>query len=160
MEAIGAHKLPLRNRYVKDESEALKEQIVKAKRVLSFTKGDYKNAVKYGAEFLTLLQNKKTHLGDIVAAEQFLAEAYKASGDDINYKKHLLNHYTLKDSLSNIQNVKSLAYYQTLYETEKRDLKIENQNANISLLNLKNRNQNQLIIFGRHFVKKTRPGKN
>ncbi len=134
--------------YVKDESEALKEQIVKAKRVLSFTKGDYKNAVKYGAEFLTLLQNKKTHLGDIVAAEQFLAEAYKASGDDINYKKHLLNHYTLKDSLSNIQNVKSLAYYQTLYETEKRDLKIENQNANISLLNLKNRNQNQLIIFG------------
>ncbi|WP_028871172.1 sensor histidine kinase [Psychroserpens burtonensis] len=134
--------------FVKDESEDLKEQIVKAKRVLSFTKGDYENAIKYSSEFLSLLQNKKTHLGDIVAAEQFLAEAYKASGDDINYKKHLLNHYTLKDSLSNIQNVKSLAYYQTLYETEKRDLKIENQNANISLLNLKNKSKTQLLIFG------------
>ena len=134
--------------YVKDESEALKEQIIKAKRVLSFTKGDYKNAIKYSTEFLLLLQNKKTHLGDIVTAEQFLAEAYKASGDDINYKKHLLNHYTLKDSLSNIQNVKSLAYYQTLYETEKRDLKIENQNANISLLNLQNKTKTQLLIFG------------
>ena len=85
---------------------------------MSFTKGDYKNAVKYSIEWLSILQNKKTHLGDIVVAEQFLADAYKANGDDINYKKHLLTHYTLKDSLSNIQNVKSLAYYQTLYETE------------------------------------------
>ena len=141
--------------YVKDESEDLKQQIVKAKRILYFTKGDYKNAIKYSAEFLSLQQNKKTHLGDIVASEEFLAEAYKASGDDINYKKHLLNHYTLKDSLSNIQNVKSLAYYQTLYETEKRDFEIENQKANISVLNLennvlnlKNRNQNQLLTFG------------
>jgi signal transduction histidine kinase len=134
--------------YVKGESEALKEEIVKAKRVLFFTKRDYKNAIKYSTEFLSLLQNKKTHLGDIVSAEQFLAEAYKASGDDINYKKHLLNHYTLKDSLSNIQNVKSLAFYQTLYETEKRDLQIENQKANISLLNLQNKSKTQFLIFG------------
>ncbi|MFT5242923.1 MAG: signal transduction histidine kinase [Psychroserpens sp.] len=134
--------------YIKGESEALKEEIVKAKRVLFFTKRDYKNAIKYSTEFLSLLQNKKTHLGDIVSAEQFLAEAYKASGDDINYKKHLLNHYTLKDSLSNIQNVKSLAFYQTLYETEKRDLQIENQKANISLLNLQNKSKTQFLIFG------------
>jgi signal transduction histidine kinase len=141
--------------YVKDKSEDLKEQIVKAKRALSFTKGDYKNAIKYSSEFLSMRQNKKTHLGDIVAAEQFLAEAYRASGDDISYKKHLLKYYTLKDSLSNIQNVKSLAYYQTLYETEKRDLEIQNQKSNISVLNLENnvlnlnnRNQNQLLVFG------------
>ncbi len=134
--------------YLKDKTEKLKEELVKAKHVLAFTTGDYKNAIKYSAEILSILKSKKTHLGDIVTAEQYLAEAYKASGDDINYKKHLLNHYTLKDSLLNIQNVKSLAYYQTLYETEKRDLKIENQNANISLLNLKNKSKTQLLIFG------------
>jgi hypothetical protein len=134
--------------YEKDESEDIREQIVKAKRILSFTKGDYKNAVKYSIEWLSILQNKKTRLGDIVVAEQFLADAYKANGDDINYKKHLLTHYRLKDSLSNIQKLKSLAYYQTLYETEKRDLKIKNQKANISLLNLQNKSKTQFLILG------------
>ncbi|MEH6538206.1 MAG: sensor histidine kinase [Psychroserpens sp.] len=134
--------------YVKGESEDIKEQIVKAKRILFFAKGDYKNAIKYSIQWLSILQNKKTHLGDIVVAEQFLADSYKANGDDINYKTHLLNHYTLKDSLSNIQKLKSLAYYQTLYETEKRDLEIENQKANISLLNLQNKSKTQFLIFG------------
>ena len=134
--------------YEKDQDKGLEEQVVSAKRVLSFTKGDYKDAIANSVELLALLKNKKSHLGDIVGAEQFLANAYKSYGDDSNYKKHLLSFYKLKDSLLNIQNVKSLAYYQTLYETEKRDLKIENQNASIGLLNLKNKHKTQLLIFG------------
>ena len=141
--------------YLKDKNPKLRQEYVRAKRVLCFAKGDYKNAIKYGDELLTLLQNNKTHKGDVVMAEQFLAEVYKKVGDDTNYRKHLLNYYTIKDSISNIQKLKSLAYYQTLYETEKRDLEIENQKASISVLNLKNnvlnlknRNQNQLLIFG------------
>jgi signal transduction histidine kinase len=140
--------------YLKNKSPKLRQEYVRAKRVLCFAKRDYKNAVKYGSELLALYQNKKTHQGDIFMAEQFLAEVYKKVGDDTNYKKHLLNYYTIKDSISNIQKLKSLAYYQTLYETEKRDLKIENQKSSISVLNLennvlnlKNRNQNQLLIF-------------
>jgi signal transduction histidine kinase len=134
--------------YEKNDSDDMKEQIVQAKRVLFFAKGEYKKAVNYSVEFLSLVKNKKAYPGDIAAAEQFLAEAYKANGDSINYKNHLLNHYILKDSLSNTQKLKSLAYYQTLYETEKRDLKIENQNANISVLNLENKNKTQLMFFG------------
>jgi signal transduction histidine kinase len=97
---------------------------------------------------LSILKNKKAHIGDIVAAEQYLANAYKANGDEINYKKHILNHYILKDSISSVQKLKSLAYYQTLYETEKRDHEIENQKASIDVLNLKNKNKNQLLLFG------------
>lgn len=134
--------------YLKDETEKHKEELVKAKQVMAFAMGDYKNAIEHGTEFLTLLQNKKAHIGDIVTAEYYLSQAYKANGDSINYKNHLLNHYMLKDSITNIQNVKSLAYYQTLYETEKRDLEIKNQNASIGLLNLQNKNKNQQLIFG------------
>lgn len=134
--------------YLKDETEKHKKELVKARQVMAFAKGDYKNAIEHGTEFLTLLQNKKAHIGDIVTAEYYLSQAYKANGDSINYKNHLLNHYMLKDSITNIQNVKSLAYYQTLYETEKRDLEIKNQNANISVLNLQNKNKKQLLIFG------------
>ena len=63
-------------------------------------------------------------------------------------KSIILNHYALKDSISSVQKLKSLAYYQTLYETEKRDHEIENQKASIDVLNLKNRNKNQLLLFG------------
>jgi signal transduction histidine kinase len=134
--------------YLKDNTGKLKQELVKAKRILAFTKGDYKNAIKYSDEILSILRNKKAHIGDIVAAEQYLADAYKANGDDINYKKHILNHYIIKDSLSSIQKLKSLAYYQTLYETEKRDLEIENQKRSIDVLNLQNKNKNQLLLFG------------
>ena len=138
----------LKDIYQKDETDRLKEELVKAKRVLAFTKGDYESAIKNSAELLLILKNKKAHIGDIVAAEQYLAKAYKANGDEINYKKHILNHYALKDSISNVQKLKSLAYYQTLYQTEKRDLEIENQKSSINVLNLKNKNKNQLLIFG------------
>lgn len=145
----------LNNLYLKDKNEDLREEIIKSKRILSFTKGNYTEALKYSIEFLSILRAKKAHVGDIVMAEQFLADTYKQIGDESNYEKHLLVHYRMKDSLSNIQKFNSLAYYQTLYETEKRDLEIENQKSSISVLNLennvlnlKNRNQNQLIIFG------------
>ena len=74
--------------YLKDETERLKEELVKAKRVLAFTKGDYKNAIKNSLELISILKNKKAHIGDIVSAEKYLANAYKANGDDVNYKKH------------------------------------------------------------------------
>ena len=134
--------------YLKDKTEELKEQIVKANRVIKFTTGDFKNAIKYSAELLSILKNKKAHIGDIQVAEQYLANAYKKNGDELNYKKHIVNYYIIKDSISGVQNIKSLAYYQTLYETEKRDHKIENQNASIGLLSLQNKNKNQLLIFG------------
>jgi len=134
--------------YLKDDTGKLEEEHLKAKRILAYTKGDYKNALKYSKALLLILKNKKAHLGDIITTEQYVAEAYKANGDDLNYKKHLLTHYVLKDSLSSVQKLKSLAYYQTLYETEKRDLEIENQKASINVLNLQNENKLQLLIFG------------
>lgn len=134
--------------YINDKTKDLKEQIVRANRIIAFTEKDYKSAIKYSSEYISILKNKKAHIGDIQAAEQFLANAYKKDGDDLNYKNHIVNYYEIKDSISSVQNIKSLTYYQTLYETEKRDLKIENQNASIGLLSLKNKNKTQLLIFG------------
>ena len=137
--------------YFKDETKELKEQIVRAKRIMAFTEKDYKSAIKYSSEYISILKNKKAHIGDIQAAEQFLANAYKKDGDDLNYKKHIVNYYEIKDSISSVQNIKALAYYQTLYETEKRDLKIENQNASIGLLSLKNKNKS-CVFFNGHVL--------
>jgi signal transduction histidine kinase len=50
---------------------------------------------------------------------------------------------TKENSLKN-----QLVYYQTLYETEKRDLTIKNQQANIALLDSKNKIKTQWLLFG------------
>jgi signal transduction histidine kinase len=133
--------------YLKDTSVENREYVVDAKRWMSFGKGDYKNAIKYGQEYLEL-RKQKTGYEELMFAEKFLGEMYGYVNDINHSNEHLITYYSIKDSLSSVQNVKSLAYYQTLYETEKRDLEIENQKANISLLNLQNKSKTQLLIFG------------
>jgi signal transduction histidine kinase len=62
--------------------------------------------------------------------------------------EHLVRYYSIKDSISSVQNVKSLAYYQTLYETEKQGLKIKAQESNINLLASESKIKNQFMLFG------------
>ncbi len=133
--------------YKKNKSKRNSLYYSNAKKTLSFVKGDYQEALKYSKVYLEL-QNKRKNIYGIMNAEKSLSEAYKALGEKTNSNTHLINYYAIKDSISGIQNVKSLAYYQTLYETEKRDLEIENQKASIGLLNLQNKNKTQLLIFG------------
>jgi signal transduction histidine kinase len=138
----------LKTLYLKNKTPKLIEQYTKAQRNLSLAKGNHKNSLKSSKAFLAILENRKAYKGEIFKAEQYVANAYMAIGDSLNYNKHLINYYAIKDSISSVQNVKSLAYYQTLYETEKRDLKIGNQKASIGILNLQNKNKTQLLIFG------------
>ena len=120
--------------YEKNKTPELEIEILRANRELSFAKKDYKKALKYSKELLMLLQSKSSSSDDLMMAEKYVAKAYMEIGDRINHNKHLLNYYTFKDSISSVQNVKALAYYQTLYETEKRDLEIIKQDVEIKQL--------------------------
>jgi DNA-binding CsgD family transcriptional regulator len=80
------------------------------------------------------IQTERKNIVGIMNAEKSLSEVFKALGDTSNSNTHLLNHYRIKDSIPSVQNVKSLAYYQTLYETEKRDLEIIKQGLEIKQL--------------------------
>ncbi|GGG03862.1 hypothetical protein GCM10011344_00250 [Dokdonia pacifica] len=60
------------------------------------------------------------------------------------YKKYT----SIKDSIESVQKVNALAYYQTLYETEKRDFKIATQQNEITLLDQKNKVKQQWLLFG------------
>ena len=133
--------------WLKDKSDKLKELYLEAQSWMFLGKGDYKNAIKYGRELLEL-QKKQSIVLSLMTAEKFLSDVYRLNDDIPNYNQHLLNFYTIKDSISSVQNVRSLAYYQTLYETEKKSLKIETQESNIALLDAKNSVKNQWLIFG------------
>jgi DNA-binding CsgD family transcriptional regulator len=120
--------------YENNKTPELEIEVLRAKRELSFAKKDFKKALIYSMELLTLLQSKSSSSDDLMMAEKYVAKAYIEIGDRINHNKHLLNYYTFKDSISSVQNVKALAYYQTLYETEKRDLEIIKQDSEIKQL--------------------------
>jgi signal transduction histidine kinase len=132
--------------YEKDKSEENTRHYIDVKKTLSFEQEAYQEALAYGKTFLKF-QKERKKTEDIMLAEKFLAKVYNALDNNVASNEHLVHYYAIKDSIANVQNIKSLAYYQALYETEKRDLKIETQNSSIDILHLENKNKTQIFLF-------------
>lgn len=87
------------------------------------------------------------HEDDIMQSHLLLSNIYSEIGD---YKKSLENknaYVSLKDSLYNKGTAQFLAYYQTLYETEKKEKKLVEKNTNIQLLEKDNENFKKIVFF-------------
>ena len=117
-----------------------------AKKTLSFVQRNYKDALKYGQKYVDI-QRERNMYEELMSGEKFLSDVYASMGMLKKQNEHLVTHYIIKDSIASVKKIKSLSYYQTLYETEKRDHKIESQKANIGLLELKNKSKTQWLIF-------------
>ncbi|WP_347373383.1 ATP-binding protein [Aequorivita sp. Q41] len=131
----------------KDRIENVKEPYLDALKNLAFAKKEYTLALKYGKEHLDI-KLKGTHYGNIQNAELFMADVYEALGDLKEAYVHFKKYSDINDSIGRIKKIKTLSYYQTVYETRKRDLKIKEQQNNIVLLDTKNKLYNQLLLFG------------
>lgn len=131
----------------KGRLEHVKELHLDALMHLTFAKKNYPLALKYGKEYLSSKSNG-TNFQNIQYAELFMSKIYEAMGDTDQAYKHFKIHSEIKDSIGKIKKVNALSYYQTLYETNKRDLKIEEQENNIILLDAENKLYNQLLLFG------------
>lgn len=118
-----------------------------AKMRLTFAKKKYRESEKYGLAYLKL-KRQSSEYEETQEAEHFLSKIYKTLGDREKALKHYENFAKLKDSISNVQKLRVLSYYQTLYETEKRDLKIQTQQSDIELLHTKNKLKTQWLWFG------------
>ena len=120
---------------------------IEAYKEISLARKKYNEAIKYGKEHLKLKKNQDAFV-EVYNAEKFLADAYRAAGNNEKANEHLVAYYKVKDSISTTKNVQTLTYYQTIFETEKRDLTIKSQQTNIELLDEKNLVKNQWILFG------------
>ena len=112
-----------------------------------FAKKEYPKALQYAKEHLAVNKKSSDYEG-IMNAEKFLAAIYDVTNNEAEAYKHFKAYEAIKDSISNVQKVNALSYYQTLYETEKRDAKIEMQQSDIALLDAENRLKNQWLLFG------------
>ncbi len=124
-----------------------REPYVDALKYLAFAKKEYSRALDYGKEHLEIV-NGGNHYEEIKESEEFLAKVYDALGNKEMAYIHFKKYTSIKDSVFNVQRIRALSYYQTLYETEKRDLKIEAQEGDIALLDARNKVKNQWMLFG------------
>src|SRR5690606_33533222 len=95
--------------------------------------GKHEEALELAEEKLEIA--KKLGLEDeIMGSYSFLSELYYEVGD---YKKSVEYNQastSIKDSIYNRSTANALAYYQTLYETEKKEKELVEKTSNITLL--------------------------
>ncbi|MAZ73536.1 MAG: hypothetical protein CMC70_10370 [Flavobacteriaceae bacterium] len=116
----------------------------KAKYANAF--GDRNEALVYANKKLEAAK-KLRFKEEIMASHLLLSEIQENLGD---YKSSLANkklYLAKKDSLFNTSSANSLAYYQTLYETEKKENELISKNANIQLLEKDNDAFKKFIFF-------------
>jgi|SRR5690554_6827606 len=114
---------------------------------LAFAKKNYTEAIRFGKEYLEL-KKQGDQYEERQNGERFLYKVYKAIGENDLALTHFENYRAIKDTVEAAQKVRVLSYYQTLYETEKRDLTISAQKSDIALLDEKNKVKNQWLLFG------------
>jgi len=131
----------------KNTTGPYKEFYLDAMKNVAFAKKDYQRALAYGTEYLEL-KRQGNQYEEIQMAEKFLAEIYTTLENKDKAFDHYMAYSKIKDSIESAQKVRVLSYYQTIYETEKRDLKIKAQKSNIALLGEKNKVKNQWLLFG------------
>ncbi|NKI31953.1 tetratricopeptide repeat-containing sensor histidine kinase [Croceivirga thetidis] len=109
--------------------------------------GAYDKAQKAITKKLNIYLEAKNSQG-IYEGYDSQAKVSEAKGD---YKTALLyskKYNAYQDSINGVKKALGVSYYQTLYETEKRDFKIQEQATEISLLDAKNRIKSQWMLFG------------
>ncbi len=124
----------LDDKYEKIKGDILAESYYfGAKAVYYNLKGDYITALEFAQQKNEISENLH-HEEDNMESHLLLADIYFNLG---NYKKSLENkneYYVVKDSIFNQSSANSLAYYQTLYETEKKEKDLVEKNTSIQLL--------------------------
>lgn len=145
--------LSIAETYLKDLEKLITEETrnetyyIEALKSFHFYKEDYTKALEYGKQHLNLKRSEESFV-EIYNAEKFLADTYLKLGNERKANIHLNTYYKIKDSISNVQKVKVLTHYQTLYETEKRDRVITSQKSDIQLLDTQHKVKNQWIVIG------------
>lgn len=87
------------------------------------------------------------YMEDIMASHELFSKIYAAKGDFKNALTYKNIYVKLEDSIYNTTTANSLAYYQTLYETEKKESEIIAKNASIQLLEKDNEVTRKKSIF-------------
>ncbi len=130
------------------ESRNLKEKYIESEAKLFLAEGDLSKA-ETKAKTLLKMRLGTLDYENIMKAQELLYQIYEVKKDEPKALKYLKSFTKIKDSIESVQKTRALSYYQTLYETEKRDAKIESQQSEITILNTQNKlNRQRILLVG------------
>jgi signal transduction histidine kinase len=134
--------------YLKNRNNSFSNQQYQMAEAYYLTEaGQEKKAIRiYERTLKDALQSNKSSL--ILDINKELSKIYQSQGDFDLAFRHYQAYTHLKDSLFDRTKTNALAYYQTLYETEKKESEILQQQSAIEILDAENKNINRLMIFG------------
>lgn len=115
-------------------------------RILIFEK-NWEEAEKSALERLEITK-KLSYKNETLKTHQYLSEIYEQVGE---FEKSLYHHklyVQLKDSIFDEEKVKSVLYYQTLYDSERKEKELIEKTGSIALLKEKNSNLTKQYILG------------
>ncbi|GGI56417.1 tetratricopeptide repeat-containing sensor histidine kinase [Winogradskyella haliclonae] len=110
-------------------------------------KKEYSKSLEYAKKHYDF-QIKNRSVEQKKSAHTLLYKVYQQMGNSKSALYHYEQATVINDSLMAIKRSNALSYYQTLYETEKRDAKIARKESEIEILNHENRDKQRWIIFG------------
>lgn len=112
----------------------------------NYSKGNYFSALGFARKKMQNAQ-KMRYEEDIIASHELLSRIYEGMGDYKNALAEKTRFTQLEDSIYNKTTANSLAYYQTLYETEKKENELMAKNASIQLLEKDNEAARKRLFF-------------
>ena len=112
-----------------------------------FAKAEYNTSLKYAQKYFDFQINANA-VENIKTAHELLHNIYEATGKSKLALWHYKEATRINDSILSLKRSNALSYYQTLYETEKRDAKIASQESEITVLDAQNKVKQQWLVFG------------
>jgi signal transduction histidine kinase len=112
----------------------------------NYALGDYKTSVQFAEKKLEVAK-KLGYEGVVLDSYLILSKVYEADGKYKQGLENKNNYVALKDSIYNKTTANKLAYYQTLYEIEKKENELIEKNTNIQLLEKDNESSKKRLIY-------------
>ncbi|MBX2844963.1 MAG: sensor histidine kinase [Saprospiraceae bacterium] len=105
---------------------------------------NFDRALDYAAQYEAVAQ--KSDKENMIYVNELYSNIYKAKGDYGKSLQYFKKYSSSRDSLFNVSKVNTLSYYQTEFETAKKEKQIAIQEASIQELNTKNRLNRRLYL--------------
>lgn len=128
------------------EETFLIPSLKKSKALLEKRKGNLKLAISLARDFKKTAL-KSVNMDLIVEAHQLEAELLEMVGDPAGSLLALKSYQNYKDSIFGINKVNTFAYYQALYETEKKEREILKKNQEIEKMQAENNAKIAFLIY-------------
>jgi signal transduction histidine kinase len=111
-----------------------------------FALGEYDTALVHAKKKLESSLSY-SYTDAILDSYDLLADIYSKQGDYKNSLESKQAYLTISDSIYNRSTANALAYYQTLYETEKKEKDLVEKSTNIQLLEKDNESFKKVVAF-------------